>query len=86
MLGTPPPRDGRAQVSFDEAAGAIRLRRLVEEGAQTVWFSDATPPVATEEVGTDGAAHWRATFAEYEDQAGKLIPMCVAIGTPPWSS
>jgi len=85
VLGTPPPGDGRAQVSFDEAAGAIRLRRLVEEGAQTVWFSDATLPVATEEVGADGVAHWRATFAEYEDHGGVAIATRIGIDLPAWS-
>ena len=85
VLGTPPPRAGRAQVSFDEAAGAIRLRRLVEEGAQTVWFSDATLPVATEEVGADGVPHWRATFAEYEDHGGVPIATRIGIDLPAWS-
>ena len=85
VLSTPPPGDGRAQVSFDEAAGAIRLRRFVEDGARTVWFSDATLPVATEEAGADGAAHWRATFAEYEDHGGVPVATRIEINLPAWS-
>ena len=85
VLGTPPPRTGRAHVSFDEAAGAIRLRRLLNEGAQTVWFSNATLPVATEEVGADGAARWRATFTEYEDHGGVPIATRIGINLPAWS-
>jgi len=85
MLGTPPPRDGRAQVSFDEAVGAVRLRRLLNEGTQTVWFSDATLPVATEEAGADGAAHWRATFGGYEDHSGVPIATQIVINLPAWS-
>jgi outer membrane lipoprotein-sorting protein len=85
VLGTPPPGDGRAEVSFDEAAGAIRLRRLAATGTETVWFSDATLPVAAEEVGADGAAHWRATFAAYEDHDGIPIATHIGIELPIWS-
>ena len=85
VLGTPPPRTGRAQVSFDDARGAVRLRRQLDQGAQTVWFSDATLPVATEEVGQDGAAHWRATFAAYEDHGGVPIATRIGLDLPTWS-
>jgi len=85
VLGTPPPRDGRAQVSFDDAAGAIRLRRSLDQGAQTVWFSETSLPVASEEVGADGAAHWRATFAQYEDHAGVAIATHIGLDLPSWS-
>lgn len=85
VLGTPPPRGGTAQVSFDEAAGAIRLHRTLDQGSETVWFSDASLPVATEEVGADGAAHWRATFAEYEDHGGVPIATHIGLDLPAWS-
>ena len=85
VLATPPPRDGRAQVSFDEAAGAIRLRRSLDQGARTVWFSDASLPVATEEVGADGTTHWRATFGAYEDHGGVPIATRIGLDLPAWS-
>jgi outer membrane lipoprotein-sorting protein len=85
VLGTPPARDGRAQVSFDEAAGAIRLRRWLDQGSQTVWFSEASLPLATEEAGADGRARWRATFAEYEDHAGVPIATRIGLDLPAWS-
>jgi outer membrane lipoprotein-sorting protein len=85
VLGTPPPRDGRAQVSFDEAAGAIRLHRLLNEGSQTIWFSEASLPVATEKVGADGAAHWRATFSQYEEHGGVPIATHIEIDLLSWS-
>lgn len=85
VLSTPPPRAGRAQVSFDEATGAIRLRRLLDQGWQTVWFSDASLPLATEEAGADGRARWRATFAEYEEHGGVLIATHIGLDLPAWS-
>jgi outer membrane biogenesis lipoprotein LolB len=78
VLGTPPPRDGPAQVSFDAAAGAICLRRSFADGAQSIWFSDAALPVATEELGADGAPHWRAAFSAYEERNG--VPIATQIG------
>ncbi len=85
VLGTPPPRHGRAQVSFDEAAGAIRLHRSFDQGAQTVWLSDASLPLATEEVGADGTARWRATFGAYEEHGGVPVATRIALDLPAWS-
>jgi outer membrane lipoprotein-sorting protein len=85
VLGTPPLRDGRAQVSFDAAAGAVRLRRTFDQGAQTVWFSDDALPVATEEIDAGGAAHWRATFGEYENHGGVPIATRIGLDLPAWS-
>ena len=85
VLGTPPPRAGRAQVSFDAAAGAVRLRCQLDHGATTVWFSDATLPVASEEVGQDGATRWRATFAGYEEHDGQPIATRIGLDLPKWS-
>ena len=84
VLGTPPPRAGRAQVSFDESAGAIRLYRLFDQGAQTVWVSEASLPLATEEVGTDGTARWRATFGAYEDHGGVAVATHIGLDLPAW--
>jgi outer membrane lipoprotein-sorting protein len=85
VLGTPPPGDGHAQVSFDEAAGTIRLHRRLDQGSQTVWFSETSLPVATEETGADGAAHWRATFAQFEDHGGVPIATRIGLDLPSWS-
>jgi outer membrane biogenesis lipoprotein LolB len=84
-LGTPPPREGRAQVSFDKGAGAIRLYRSFDQGAQTVWLSEASLPLATEEVGADGTPHWRATFGAYEDHGGVAVATHIALDLPAWS-
>jgi hypothetical protein len=86
VLGTPPPQPGqRAQVSFDAAAGWIRLRRELGSGAQTVWFSTATLPAATEEFGADGVTRWRATFADYQDHGGVPVAAHIGLDVPAWS-
>jgi outer membrane lipoprotein-sorting protein len=82
VLGTPPLRHGRAQVSFDEAAGAIRLHRSFDQGAQTVWLSDASLPLAAEELGADGSTRWRATFGAYEDHGGVPVATRIALDLP----
>lgn len=81
VLATPPARGGRARVSFDEAAGAIRL----DQGSQTVWFSETSLPLATEEADAEGRARWRATFAAYEDHAGVPIATRIGLDLPAWS-
>jgi outer membrane lipoprotein-sorting protein len=85
VLGTPPLRHGRTQVSFDEGAGAIRLHRSFDGGAQTVWLSDASLPLATEEVGADGTARWRATFGAYEEHGGVPVATHIGLDLPAWS-
>ena len=85
VLGTPPVRSGRAQVTFDAAAGAIRLRRSFAQGAQTVWFSEASVPLASEESDADGTARWRATFGEYEDHGGIPVATRIGLDLPRWS-
>ncbi len=86
VLGTPPPRPGwQAQVSFDAAAGWIRLRRELDGGAQTVWFSAATLPAAAEEFGEDGMTRWRATFADYQDHGGVPVAARIGFDAPAWS-
>lgn len=79
VLGTPPPRPARQErVSFDAEAGGIRLWRALDDGAQIVWFNDATLPVAAEERRGDGHALWHATFTHYEDHDG--IPLATQVG------
>jgi hypothetical protein len=79
VLGTPPPRPARQErVSFDAEAGGIRLWRALDDGAQIVWFNDATLPVAAEERRSDGRALWHATFTRYEDHGG--IPLATQLG------
>jgi hypothetical protein len=85
VLGTPPLRHGQPpHVSFDSAAGAIRLWQALDAGAQTVWLSDTGAPLAAEERGTDGQVRWRATFGQYEDHGGKAIATRIGLELPVW--
>ncbi|MFQ5667182.1 MAG: hypothetical protein ACE5I7_12215 [Candidatus Binatia bacterium] len=86
VLATPPVHPDRpAEVSFDTAAGRIRLRQEFDEGVQLVWFSDARLPVAAEERDPAGRAHWRATFGDYENHRDVLVATRVGFELPAWS-
>ena len=86
VLGTPPLRPARQErVSFDADGGGIRLWRALDDGAQIVWFNDASLPVAAEQRRSDGQALWRATFAHYEDHAGIPLATQVGLDLPLWA-
>ncbi|MFN8628364.1 MAG: lipoprotein insertase outer membrane protein LolB [Candidatus Binatia bacterium] len=83
VLGTPPVRQGRhAQVAFDPQAGAVRLWQDLAHGALLVWFSAADLPVAAEERGVDGQAHWHATFGGYEQRNGYAVATRIGLEMP----
>jgi len=86
VLGMPPARTARrAHVAFDAEVGAIRLVQELDSGAQTVWFSEATLPVAAAQHDTDGHPEWHASFADYEQHGALAIATRVGLELPQWS-
>lgn len=78
VLGTPQPHpESRAEVAFEATTGAIRLHESWDHGGQSIWFSNVSLPIATEERNGDGETEWRATFAEYKEHRG--IPIATRI-------
>lgn len=85
VLGTPELHSAAApQVSFDEAAHAVRLQEQSADGSQLVWFSAAGLPVAAEARDASGAAEWRATFADYQTHDRLPVAMHLNLELPLW--